>query len=203
MLRPTLLWAHNGCMATLKPSLRRGLLAGAIAVALTGGGAAAVWAGTQPSPSPSSPSASPSPSGSGAAKSTEGRGQAIHGEHVVKQQDGSYRTVLTQTGTIESVSGSEVTVKSEDGFTQRYVINAETRIAKVPTNVSELRNGRGKPSLPSSTAADLKSGDTVRLIGTKDGDTVTATRIVSGELPAGLNGGPGRGGHGHGGHGPK
>lgn len=128
----------------------------------------------------------------------EGRGQAIHGEHVVKQQDGTFRTVVTQTGTIESVSSSEVTVKSEDGFTQRYAITADTRIAKLPTNVSELRNGRGKPSLPSATAADLTSGDAVRLSGTKDGDTVTATRIVSGELPAGLVGG-----HGHRGHGPK
>lgn len=185
-------------MATLKPSFRRGLLAGAIALALTGGGAAAVWAGTQPSPSPSSPSASPSPSGSGAAKSTEGRGQAIHGEHVVKQQDGSYRTVLTQTGTIESVSGSEVTVKSEDGFTQRYAITAETRIAKVPENVSELRNGKGRPSLPSATAADLEAGDTVKVSSTKNGETVTATKVVSGELPAGVKG------HGHKrGHGPK
>jgi hypothetical protein len=190
-------------MATLKPGLRKALLAGGIAVALTGGGAAAVWAGTQPSPSPSSPSASPSPSGSGAAKSgttksIEGRGQAIHGEHVVKQQDGTFRTVVTQTGTIESVSGSEVTVKSEDGFTQRYAITADTRIAKLPTNVSELRNGRGKPSLPTATAADLKSGDTVRLSGIKDGDTVTATRVVSGELASGIVGG-----HGHRGHGPK
>lgn len=185
-------------MASLKPSFRQGLLAGAIAVALTSGGAAAVWAGTQPSPSPSSPSASPSPSGPGTAKSTEGHGRAIHGEHVVKQQDGSYRTVLTQTGTIKSVSGSEMTVKSEDGFSQRYAINAETRIAKVPENVSELRNGKGRPSLPSATAADLEAGDTVKVSGTKNGETVTATKVVSGELPAGVKG------HGHKrGHGPK
>ncbi|UKA51224.1 hypothetical protein LFT48_06785 [Arthrobacter sp. FW305-123] len=185
-------------MATLKPSLRQGLLAAAIAVALTGGGAAAVWAGTQPSPSPSSASASPSPSASAKAKSADGRGQAIHGEHVVKQQDGSYRTVLTQTGTLETVSETEMTVKSEDGFTQRYAINAETSIAKVPANLSELRNGKGKPSLPSATTADLKAGDTVRVSGTKNGDTVTATKVVSGELPAGVKG------HGHKrGHGPQ
>ncbi|MCD4850318.1 DUF5666 domain-containing protein [Arthrobacter sp. AK01] len=185
-------------MATLRPGLRKGLLAGGIAVALTGGGAAAVWAGTQPSPSPSSTSASPSPSATTKAKSTEGRGQAIHGEHVVKQQDGTFRTVVTQLGTIETVSDSEVTVKSEDGFAQRYVLKAETRIAKVPADTSDLRNGRGRPTLPSATAADLKPGDTVRISGTKDGDTVTATRVVSGELPAGL-----KGGHGHRGHGPK
>jgi hypothetical protein len=185
-------------MATLSPGIRKTLLAGGITVALTAGGAATVWAGTQPSPSPSGPSASPSPSSSASAKSAEGGGQAIHGEHVVKQQDGSYRTVLTQTGTIESVSETEMTVKSEDGFTQRYSINAETRISKVPADLSELRNGRGKPSLPAATAADLKSGDIVRVSGTKGGETVTATRVVSGELPAGVKG------HGHQrGHGPK
>ncbi|WP_429390367.1 DUF5666 domain-containing protein [Paenarthrobacter sp. TE4293] len=183
-------------MATLSPGLRKALLAGGIAVALTGGGAAAVWAGTQPSPSPSGSSSSPSPSASGPAKSAEGRGQPIHGEHVVKQADGTYRTVVTQAGTIESASASDVTVKSDDGFTQRYSINAETRIARVPADLSDLRNGRGKPTLPSATAADLRTGDTVRISGTKDGDTVTATRVVAGELAAGLKGhGPK---HGHG-----
>ncbi|MFE4195344.1 DUF5666 domain-containing protein [Paenarthrobacter sp. NPDC056912] len=178
-------------MATMTPGLHRALLAGGIAVVLTGGGAAAVWAGTQPSPSPSSttPSAtdSPSPSAPADEKPGEGRGHAIHGEHVVKNPDGTYRTVITQAGTIEAVSDSEVTVKSEDGFTQRYDINADTRISKLPGDLSELRNGKGRPTLPSASAADLKIGDTVRVAGTKNG-TVTATRIVSGEFPAALKG---------------
>ncbi|MDI2036191.1 DUF5666 domain-containing protein [Paenarthrobacter nitroguajacolicus] len=191
-------------MATLEPGLRKALLAGGIAVALTGAGGAAVWAGTQPSPSPSNTSATPSPSASAKAGANADRGQAIHGEHVVKQPDGSYRTVLTQSGSIESVNGSDVTVKSEDGFSQRYVINADTRIAKIPEDMSQLRNGSGsgKPALPSATAADLKTGDKVHISGIKDGSTVTATRIVAGELPAGL-----KGGHvlmgGHRGHGPR
>lgn len=184
-------------MATLSPGLRKALLAGGIAVTLTGGGAAAVWAGTQASPPPSSAFPSNSPSASANAKSTEGRGQAIHGEHVVKQQDGTYRTVVTQTGTIEAASDSEVTVKSDDGFTQRYAITADTRISMVPA-VPGPRNGRGKPSLPTAAAADLKAGDTVRISGTREGDTVTATRVLAGQLPAGLKGGPG-----HKGHGPK
>lgn len=185
-------------MATLKPGLRTGLLAGGIAVALTGGAAATVWAGTQPSPSPSSASSSPGPSASAKAPPSEGRGQPIHGEHVVKQQDGSYRTVVTQTGTIDAVSASEMTVKSEDGFTQRYSTSADTRISKIPVDASRLRSGRGKPTLPAASAADLKVGDKVRISGTKDGDNVTATKVVSGELPAGL-----KGGHAHRGHGPK
>ena len=184
-------------MATFSPSFRKVLLAGGIAVALTGGGAAAVWAGTQPSPSPSSASASPGPSASAKTDPTEGRGQPIHGEHVVKQQDGSYRTVVTQAGTIDAVSASEVTVKSEDGFSQRYAINAETRIAKVSAGTSEPGNGKGRPSLASATAADLKAGDAVRISGTKDGGSVTATRIVSGDLPVGIKGHGHQRGHGH------
>lgn len=185
-------------MATLGPGLRKGLLAGGIAVALTGGGAAAVWAGTQPGPSPSNSSASPDPSVSAKAKSADSRGQALHGEQVVKHQDGTYRTVVMQWGTIESISDSEVTVKSEDGFTQRYSISTETRITKVPADLSGLRNGRGKPSLPAATVADLKAGDKVRVSGAKDGGNVAATRIVSGERPTAVKG--------HGlkrGHGPK
>ncbi|GGJ15658.1 hypothetical protein [Paenarthrobacter histidinolovorans] len=201
-------------MATFKPGLRKALLAGGIAVTLTGAGGAAVWAGTQPGPSPSSPSATPSPSATAkagsAAASDKAGSRAIHGEHVVKQQDGSFRTVLTQAGTIDSVSGPDITVKSEDGFTQRYAITTDTRITRIPADLSQLRNGNGKsrPELPSATAADLKAGDKVHISGTKDGDTVSATRIVVGELPAGLKGGYGlKGGHGlmggHRVHGPK
>ncbi|XAS73653.1 DUF5666 domain-containing protein [Micrococcaceae bacterium Sec5.1] len=183
-------------MATITPGLRKALIASGVAVALTGGGAAAVWAGTQPSPSPSSATASPSPSASDGAKRAEGRAQGIHGEHVVKEQDGTFRTVVTQTGKIASVSDSEITVKSEDGFTQSYAIDSGTHISRIPTDLSQLRNGKGKPTLPSATAADLKAGDTVRIAGTKDGNTVTAQRIVAGELPAVLKG-HGPRGHGH------
>ncbi|MDR6686003.1 hypothetical protein J2Y41_001561 [Arthrobacter sp. 1088] len=175
-------------MATITPGLRKAFIASGIAVALTGGAAAAVWAGTQPSPSPSSATASPSPTTTDGAKRPEGRAHGIHGEHVVKEPDGTFRTVVTQTGKIESVNSTSITVKSDDGFTQSYAITSDTRISRMPTKLSELRNGKGKPTLPSATAADLKTGDTVRIAGSKDGDTVTAQRIVAGELPAALKG---------------
>ncbi|MFJ4286012.1 DUF5666 domain-containing protein [Paenarthrobacter nicotinovorans] len=186
-------------MATLSPGLRKALLAGGIAVAVTGAGSAAVWAGTQLNPTPSDTSSStsaPSPSASAKAGHQQVRGQGIHGEHVLKQPDGSFRTVVTQAGTIESVSGSDITVKSEDGFTQRYTINGDTKISKVPADAAQLRNGKGKPTLPSATAAELKTGDTVRISGTKAGDAVTADRIVSGEQPAGVKGHGMKRGHG-------
>ncbi|UVJ40806.1 DUF5666 domain-containing protein [Arthrobacter sp. CJ23] len=183
-------------MSTMTPGLRKALIAGGVAVALTGGGAATVWAGTQPSPSPSgsSPSAtatpSPAPSGSPGKSLGLGRlhGHGIHGEFTVKDKDGNYRTVVTQSGAVESVNDSSITVKSEDGFTQSYAINGDTRIVKIPEDVSQLRNGKGKPDLPAATAADLKAGDMVRIAGTKDGSTVTATSIVAGQLPDKLPG---------------
>jgi hypothetical protein len=116
------------------------------------------------------------------------QGRGIHGEFTVKNQDGTYRIVLTQRGKIESVSSTSITVKSDDGFTQSYAINSDTRISRMPTKLSDLRNGKGKPTLPSATTADLKAGDTVRIAGSKDGDTVAAQRIVAGELPAALKG---------------
>ncbi|MBO1266423.1 hypothetical protein [Arthrobacter cavernae] len=183
-------------MSTLTPGLLKALIAGGVAVALTGGGAATVWAGTQPSlsPSGSSPSAtataSPGPSGSHAKGLGLGKlhGQGIHGEFTVKDKDGHFKTIVTQRGTVESASESSISVKSEDGFTQSYAVNGETRIVKIPEDVSQLRNGKGKPDLPAATAVDLKAGDTVRIAGTKDGGTVTATAIVAGQLPDRLPG---------------
>jgi hypothetical protein len=42
-------------------------------------------------------------------------GAALHGTSVVSDGNGGYRTELTQTGTVSAVSGSAITVKSEDG----------------------------------------------------------------------------------------
>ncbi|WP_426006680.1 DUF5666 domain-containing protein [Paenarthrobacter sp. NyZ202] len=189
-------------MATLSPGLRKALLAGGIAVAVTAGGTAAVWAGTQPSPSPSGTSASPGPSetrgnGNAPPKSTAKRGQALHGEHVVKDADGTFRTLVTQRGTIESVNSTDITVTSEDGFTQRYAITSDTKISMVPADTVRPRNGRGNPGLPSATAAELKTGDTVQVSGTRNGGTASATRIIAGDLDALRGQGHKRG------HGPK
>ncbi|HET7140803.1 MAG TPA: DUF5666 domain-containing protein [Arthrobacter sp.] len=160
--------------------IRKALLAGVVALALTGTGVAIAWSATgTPSPSPS-PSASEKANGQENPAKAQ-RPQRLHGESVVKKADGTLETVVSQQGTVDAVSATSVTVKSEDGFTQSYTINGDTRIVKIPADTSQLRNGKGK--LPSATAADLKAGDTVRIAGTKDGSTVTATRILAGQLP--------------------
>ncbi|MDQ1052535.1 hypothetical protein QE394_000463 [Arthrobacter sp. SORGH_AS 212] len=166
---------------------RKALLAGAVGVALSGAGAALAWSAGPPSATPSpSPSASPSTpghEGRGATPDASQRPQFQHGESVVKKADGTFQTVLGQRGTVEAVSSTSITVRSGDGFTQAYTVNADTRVT---------RNG---------TIADIATGDVVRVAGVRDGDTATAQRITGG---GGDHPGPGRGhghGHGHGGNG--
>lgn len=171
---------------------RKALLAGTVALALTGAGAALAWSADSPSPVPTesaSPSMPASPSAPGddskpARPDKAGRSQFQHGESVVKKADGTFQTVLEQRGTVEAVSSTSITVRSEDGFTQAYTVNADTKVTK------------------NSTIADIATGDVVRVWGARDGGTATAQRIAEGIGDRGGLG-PGRGhGHGHGnGHG--
>lgn len=189
-------------MPVKDPGKRRSTaLAVAIVFALSGGGAAAAWAagepaaqardaGAQLAPSAVSPSPSPSPSPPGRPDKAQGKARELHSESVVKKADGSLEKRVTQIGTVESVSDNAITVKSEDGFSQEYAISADTRIRKVPKPAAAdpapkdspaPKDDAGKRLKPSAaTAADLKQGDTVRIMGVRDGSAVTATMIVDG-----------------------
>lgn len=102
----------------------------------------------------------------------------------MKKADGTFQTILEQRGTVEAVSSTSITVKREDGFTQAYTVNADTKVTR------------------NSTIADIATGDVVRVSAVRDGGTATAQRITEGIGDRGGLG-PGRGhGHGHGnGHG--
>jgi hypothetical protein len=128
----------------------------------------------------------------------------LHSESVVKKADGTFETHVSQRGTVESVSDSAITVKSEDGYSLTYAVNADTKVTKVPavapdssqgTDSSRETDDGGKRVKPSGgTIADIAAGATVRISGVKNGDQVTAERIAEG-----AGGGPGLGmGRGHG-----
>jgi hypothetical protein len=192
--------------------IRKALLAGAVALALTGTGVAIAWSADSPSPSPSD-SASGKANGQDKAKDKAAKAQHVHSESVVKKSDGTFETVLVQQGTVDAVSESSVTVKSEDGFTQSYAINADTRIVKVPAPAADgspAKGEDGKRLKPSdATIKDIATGDSVRVSGVKNGSDVTARRLVDGATAGPGNGlGLGRGlglgkGHGHGQGKPK
>ncbi|GAB3563518.1 hypothetical protein GCM10027405_18220 [Arthrobacter alkaliphilus] len=197
-------------MSTMTSGLRKALTAGGIAVVLSGGGVAAAWAAGQmipvyavasptgtatPSPGPTSP-ASPSP-GKARPFPVLPRGFAgpgIHGEFTVKNKDGTYSTIVSQRGTVQTVSDSSITVKSDDGFTQAYAINSSTTIFMLPASGTGKQGQRPAPRTIKAT--ELKTGDTVAISGTKSGTTVTANHIIGGTLPAAPHDGGKRLGYG-------
>ncbi|HTI73756.1 MAG TPA: hypothetical protein VL634_02105 [Mycobacterium sp.] len=73
---------------------------------------------------------------------------SLHGEFVVPDGPGRYTTVLTQTGTVTAISPSSLTVRSEDGFSQAYVIPSTAGNAGPPFAVDDhvvvraTRNGQ-------------------------------------------------------------
>ena len=204
-------------------TLRRALLAGAVVLALCGAGPAMVRAAEEtagrgdadPQLVASQPTATPpAPGDQGKAeKAKKGQGKAreLHSESVVKKGDGSLETRITQFGTVESVSDTSITVKSEDGFTLAYAISADTKIRKRPAaaaNGTAPQDGTppsegaapapqddaGKRVKPSAaTAADLKQGDTVRIRGIKNGTSISAMAIVEGAAAKGKGLGQGKG----------
>lgn len=90
---------------------------------------------------------------------------SLHGEFVVPNGAGGYTTELTQTGTVTAISATSITVKSEDGYSQTYVIPA------------------------GSAGAPFAVDDQVVVHATRDGQTATVTNI--GNPPQGGPLGPG------------
>jgi hypothetical protein len=79
---------------------------------------------------------------------------SLHGEFVVPDGSGGYTTVLTQTGTITAISATSISVRSEDGYIQTYVI----------------------PNT-GSAGAPFAVDDQVVVRATRDGQTATVTNI--------------------------
>jgi hypothetical protein len=90
-----------------------------------------------------------------------GLGGAIHGTFVTPKQGGGYQTIDTQTGSVTSVSSTSITVRSTDGFTQSYAVDATTI-------VHAQRDGIGS----------VKVGDEVSVVATEASGKRTAVEIV-------------------------
>jgi len=88
-----------------------------------------------------------------------GRG-ALHGEFVLKDAEGAFRTVVMQRGKATKVSADEITVRSEDGFTTTYAVTADTL-------VNSTRGG----------IDDIDTGEDVNVVATKSGAKATARKI--------------------------
>ncbi|AQT83146.1 hypothetical protein B1R94_26970 [Mycolicibacterium litorale] len=82
--------------------------------------------------------------------------RTVHGENVVSDGEGGFTTELTQTGAVTAATATSVSVRSEDGYSQTYVLDADTR----------------KPPQP------LSNGDQVSVRATEKGGAATATAVL-------------------------
>jgi hypothetical protein len=89
-----------------------------------------------------------------------GAGGPVHGEFVVPNGSGGFRTVVVQRGEVTSVSATQITVLSKDKFTATYAVTAETL-------VNAARDG----------ISTIKKGATVNIAATKAGGKLTAVHI--------------------------
>jgi hypothetical protein len=93
---------------------------------------------------------------------------AMYGDFTTSDGNGGYVTKRLQSGTVTAISTTSITAKSADGHTTTFVIGSSTTVD----------NGNDQVS-------DIKTGDTVTVVGTVDGSTVTATTITDGTLSRG------------------
>jgi hypothetical protein len=152
--------------------MRETAVAVGVAAVIAGLGGAAIYAATdgdshsmggahQPFGGPGGPGGQHFGPIGGPGGSLGGQGAApmpLHGEFVVPDGSGGYATELTQTGTVRAISPTSVTVLSEDGFSQTYVI-------------------------PPSAQAQPAMGDRVVVHATRTGRTATVTDIGPGGPP--------------------
>jgi hypothetical protein len=143
------------------------IVAGVSTVALAGGiGAGLAYADPTPTPTPT-PTATASPKPSDKAKTRAEAGKhrgllagALHGEVTLAGKE--HRVVVFQRGPVEKVSGTELTVKSADGFSATYLIGAETKVRK---------------NREAITPGDLHAGDRIYVVAARDGSTLKALRV--------------------------
>ena len=95
-------------------------------------------------------------------------GHVLHSEATVEAPDGTTKVVVSQTGDINDLVDSTITVKSSDGFEATYTVDKNTRIS--------LDGADGAMS-------SLKKGDTVHVMATKKGSTNHAESIMAGQPP--------------------
>ena len=156
----------------------------AVAAVIAALGGAAIYAATEGSPhSFGAPHQASGPAGGmpggpgGQHGAVGGPGPAavgptsLHGEFVVPDGAGGYTTELTQTGSVTAISPTSITIRSEDGYSQTYVIP----------------NTAGNAGAP-----PFAVNDQVVVRATRNGQTATVTNIGNPQQGGPLGpGGPG------------
>ncbi|MBT1003564.1 hypothetical protein KIH31_13215 [Paenarthrobacter sp. DKR-5] len=172
-------------------STRKMVAAVAIAVVVAAGGGAAVYAGTNAASAQAAGTSGSAGDGQNSIGGPDGDGgpggsgdgdlgpgglgaglqSAVHGEYVV-ESNGSYVTMLTQTGEVTAVSATSLTVRSADGVTRTFTVNSSTTVSNRPA-----MGGRMGARSGSASISDVTKGSKVRVTATKSGSTPAATAV--------------------------
>jgi hypothetical protein len=121
------------------------LVAVAVTALLCGAGAALVVAGSG-TPVAAANASAPGPAPSASAPSSSGPAHApspdiLHGQYVVRAAAGGYQTIDEQTGQVVAVSGSAITLRSIDGFTERYLVSKSTVVDSGHDRIAAVKVG--------------------------------------------------------------
>ena len=164
--RPTATGRNDEMILTRKIALG---VAGVAAAGVLGTAGVAAATSNDSTPAPSASAAPSSPAtpgdkahhrkGKRAERALIGRG--MHGEWVVKGKDGKPVTLETIRGTVTAVGSSKLTVKAEDGFTETFVTNSDTKV----------RGG-------ADSLGAVKVGAKGAILGVKSGSTITARAVL-------------------------
>ncbi|MFG2038036.1 hypothetical protein [Dactylosporangium sp. NPDC048998] len=149
-----------------KASRMKTVIVGVVAALVIGGGGFAVVKAAGGSSSTSQQAGQGGPGGGfgrfdGGMGGANGLSGALYGDFTASDGNGGYVTKRLQSGTVTDVSTTSITAKSADGHTTTFKIGSSTTVD----------NGNDQVS-------DIKTGDTVTVVGTVDGSTVTATTIT-------------------------
>jgi hypothetical protein len=87
--------------------------------------------------------------------------RALHGEVTLAGE--KHRVIVFQRGIVEKASSKSVTVKSNDGFVETYLLSDDTKV----------REDRHDASV-----ADIDASDRVLVVATKEDSTLNARRVV-------------------------
>jgi hypothetical protein len=148
-------------MPTRRWELRGTVAAIAVAAGIAAFGGAAIYAATGGSQSLARPQqafgpGTPPPIGSHSPGAQAAGETSLHGEFVVRDGMGGYTTALSQTGTVTASSPTSITVRSDDGYSQTYVI---AQPAGPPPAIDEPVTVRATRDGQTSTVTAINSGN--------------------------------------------
>jgi hypothetical protein len=149
--QPTAEWGAAPPPAAPKSkwTTKRIVVAAVVAVGIAAAGGAAIYAA-----SGAVDNSQGGPGGMGG----PGGGRMVMGGPMSELQHGEF-----QTGDVTAISADSITVKSEDGYEETYVVNDDTQLAE-----------------------GVEQGDEVTVVATTENDTATATSVIEfGTMPNG------------------